>query len=72
MDKIICKDIIGKCCKEIPEYLVKFNGSPSSDYSILLCKLHLNKKPFDKNILHVKELKTMEFVDIIKERKTDA
>ena len=72
MNEIFYKTIIGKCCNEIPDYLVRFNGDPSSDYSVLLCKHHLNKKPFDKNILAVKELSAIEFDYNIKEGKTDA
>ncbi|MCE9653244.1 MAG: hypothetical protein K8Q89_09385 [Nitrosarchaeum sp.] len=72
MNEIFYKPIIGKCCEDTPEYLVRFNGAPSSDYSVLLCKLHLNKQPFDKNILFVKELNAIEFDNNIKEGKIDA
>jgi len=71
MPGIFGKYIIGKCCKETPIYLVKFNGAPSPDYSVLICKLHLNKKPYDKNILLVKDLKTIESGELIKEGKND-
>jgi len=60
MNNLIDKNIMGTCCRKIPDYIVRYNGSPSSDYSVLLCKLHLNKKPFDKNILFIKELKNIE------------
>ncbi len=61
MNEEICKNILGQCCNNIPAYLVRYNGSPSTDYSLLLCKIHLCKKPFEQNILFVKELKNNEF-----------
>jgi len=59
MDYDLNKNIIGSCCNQIPDFIVRYNGAPSSDYSVLLCKLHLSKNPFDKNILFVKELKNI-------------
>lgn len=47
---------IGKCCSNFSEYLVKFHGSPSDDYFVCLCSFHLNKTPFDKNILNIQKL----------------
>lgn len=61
MNENIFTNILGKCCSNIPDYLVRYNGSPSKDYSVLLCKIHLCKKPFEQNILFVKELKNNEF-----------
>lgn len=65
MDDDFNKNIIGTCCNEISDFIVRYNGSPSFDYSVLLCKLHLSKKPFDKNILFVKELKNTEFNKLV-------
>jgi hypothetical protein len=61
MNENICKNIIDQCCSNTPDYLVMYNGSPSTDYSVLLCKIHLCKKPFEQNILFVKELQNNEF-----------
>lgn len=60
MNGISHKDIIGKCCNENPYYIIKYNGAPSTDYFVLICKIHLNKKPFDQNILSVEEWKNKE------------
>jgi hypothetical protein len=47
---------VGQCCYEKPEYLVRFNGSPSEDYFVLICKQHINKEPYNKHILETKKI----------------
>lgn len=72
MEKYICDDLLGKCCVRIPEHLLRFNGTPYKDYSVLVCKFHLNKEPYNKNIVLIKDLDSVDIVFESKEEKTNA
>jgi len=72
MEKFYYDRIIGQCCIHVPQYLAKFNASPYPDYLVLLCPLHLNQKPYDKNILLIKDLDSVELVKETKERNANA
>lgn len=45
--------LVGRCCKGKSDHLVYFNGNPSRDYAVYLCKHHLNRPPYDSNILKI-------------------
>lgn len=45
--------LVGRCCKRNSEYLVHFNGNPSGNYAVYLCKHHFNQSPFNRNILKI-------------------
>ena len=72
MEEFLCDDLLGKCCEKIPEYLLRFNGAPYNNYSVLICKFHLNKKPYDKNIILIKDLDSVELVHKPKEGKNNS
>lgn len=42
-----------RCCPNESKYLIYFNGNPSKNYAVYICKIHFNVAPFDKNILKI-------------------
>lgn len=48
--------LVGRCCKRKSDHLIYFNGSPSRNYAVYLCDIHINTPPFDKNILKIIKL----------------
>ena len=46
-------NIIGRCCRKKGKDIFFYNGSPTENYSIILCKEHEGKPPYDKNILKI-------------------
>ncbi len=48
--------ILGKCCKRKSLFIVEYDGRPSTNYSVLICKYHMSSEPFNKNILKTERI----------------
>ena len=50
------KKIIGKCCSRRETYLITYEGSPSFDETILVCKIHASKYPYNIDVKKIEKI----------------
>lgn len=48
--------IIGRCCNRKGTYLITYEGSPSFDESIIICKIHRDKFPFTEDVKKIEKI----------------
>ena len=53
MNKRNDPNIIGRCCNKKGKFIILYNGSPTENYSIILCDDHNGEPPYNKNILKI-------------------